>query len=151
LYEYGRNTLGGTPVRLAIAALFPAPSPSALGDASAPRLLHGVIPYPALPALDAPPNVGFWAGVALVRRGFAAFTNGGPAPTSFVVALAVDFTDSRDIDAMLARIGKISALPEVPIGRCGSQWDTLFTRTTSLSSPNTNTRAALLGGEIHSG
>jgi len=50
----------------------PAPISVALRRCFGAALCSWVISYPALPALDAPPNVGFWAGVALgapwVRR-----------------------------------------------------------------------------------
>jgi len=135
--------------------LVPAPiSAGAPADALAPRLLHGVASYPALPALDAPPNVGFWSGVALgAPWSPPAFTEWQPAPASFVVALAGRFTDSRDVDAMLARIGMISALSEVRYWSVTDrQWEKLFARATSLSGPDSNAqRGDFSAAEIHSG
>ena len=141
----------------ALLLLFLVPAPTSLGaqaDASTPRLLHGVESYPALPTLDAAPNVGFWSGEALGRAWDPpGFTEWQAAPTSFVVALAGHFTDSRDVDAMLSRIGMISALPEVRYWSVtDKQWNTLFTRATSLSSANKSAlRGDFSASEIHSG
>ena len=123
-------------------------------DALAPRLLHGVTSYPESPALDAAPNVGFWSREAFGRVWSPpTFTGWQAAPTNFVVAVAGHFTNSRDVDAMLARIGMTSALREVRYWSVTDrQWDTLFTRTTSLSSPDPDTpRGDFSVAEIRSG
>jgi hypothetical protein len=133
------------------------PAPISVGAPAgtlAPRLLHGAASYPEVPLLDAAPNVGFWSGSTLGRAWSPpAFTEWQAAPTTFVVALAGHFTDSRDVNAMLSRIGMISTLSEVRYWSVtDKQWDTLFTRATSLSSANKNAlRGDFSASEIRSG
>src|SRR5258706_6505796 len=127
---------------------------SVAADAVPPRVPCGVQSYPAMPALDAPPNAVLWTS-ATGRGGGRppACTGWQPASATIAVALAGHFSSNSDVGAMLARIGRISELREVRYWSVtDKRWDALFTQTTSLDGPNP---VALRGDfsttEIHSG
>jgi hypothetical protein len=123
-------------------------------DAAPPRLPCGIASYPAVPALDARPNIGLWTAKTL-GKGWAppACTGWLTAPTALVVAVAGHFTDGRDLDAMLARIGTISALREVRYWSVtDKRWNALFIRPTSIGSADSKTpRSDFSATEIQSG
>ena len=132
-------------------------APSSFGtaiDAAVPRLPCGVASYPALPALDAPPNAGLWTSATLGENWIPPACTGWEAgPATFVVALAGQFTNTSDAPAMLAHIGMISHLPEVRYWSVtDKQWNALFTRAASLGGPDPNTRRGdFSAAEIHRG
>jgi hypothetical protein len=131
------KSLAGLLFAVLLALLFGAPSSVAATDTAPPRLPCGVESYPAPPALDAPPNAALWTG-AMLDEGWRppACTGWRAAPTTLVVALAGHFSNRGDVDAMWARIGKISALREVRYWSVtDKQWDALFTQATSLDGP----------------
>ena len=150
-----RKDLAGLLFTLLVLLVVPVPaSLGAVADAALPRLPCGVASYPALPALDAPPNAGLWTGAALGGEWVPPACTGWQAgPTTFVVALAGHFTNAHDVGAMLAHIGMISALPEVRYWSVtDKKWDSLFTKATSLRGPDANTpRGDFSAAEFHSG
>jgi hypothetical protein len=142
---------------LLFAALLPlvpwAPASVAATDAS-PRLPCGGESYPAPPALDAPPNAALWTGTTL-DEGWRPPACAGwqPASATLVVALSGHFSNSGDVDAMLAHIGMISALPAVRYWSVtDKRWDALFTQAASLDGPNPGAlRGDFSFSEIHGG
>jgi hypothetical protein len=123
-------------------------------SAAVPRLPCGVPSYPALPALDAPPNAELWTGATLAKRWVPPACTGWQAePTTFVVALAGHFTNRSDVGAMLVHIGTISALPEVRYWSVtDKRWNALFTRANSLSGPDSDkSRGDFSAAEFYSG
>jgi hypothetical protein len=97
--------------------------------------------FPGLPALDAPPVAEIWTGATLRDRWIPpACTGWQAAHATLMVALTGHFTNSRDLGAMLAHIGMISALHEVRYWSVtDKQWNALFTRAIGLSGPDSST------------
>ncbi len=119
-----------------------------------PRPPCGGDSYPAVPALDAAPNVGLWSNEAQIGAWVPpACTGWQPAPTTLIVALAGHFTNKSDVDAMLTHFGNISALPNVRYWSVtDKQWDALFTKATGLGGPNPNMpRSDFSAAEFQSG
>jgi hypothetical protein len=148
------KSLAGLLFAVLLPLLLVAPASVAATDTAPPRLPCGVESYPAAPALNAPPNAMLWTGATL-DEGWRppACTGWQPAPTTLVVALAGHFSNGRDVDAMLARIGKISALREVRYWSVtDKRWDALFTQATGLDGPNPGAlRTDFSSAEIHNG
>jgi hypothetical protein len=117
--------------------LLVARAPVSLGAAPLPGLPCGSPSYPAIPALDAPPNVAFWTGANLSKEWVPNACSGWQTgATAFVVAVAGHFSSLNDVRAMLMHIGRISALPEVRYWSVtDKRWEALFGKAASLTGP----------------
>ena len=128
-------------------------SVSVAADAVTPSLSCAGASYPAFPALDTPPNVRFWTGASL-DEGWnpSACTERQATPTTSV-AVAGHFTGESNVDAMLTRIGAISALHDVRYWSVTEKrWNNLFIRSMSLSAPDPKaTRGDFSSAEFHKG
>lgn len=103
-----------------------------------PRVPCDAEPYPNYPPLDAEPVVALWSSDELGDHWSPPACTEWPANSANkVVGLAGHFRDSRDANAMLARIGAISSLRDIRYWSVtDKQWDTLFVRARALDGPN---------------
>src|SRR6266566_3203519 len=110
---------------------------AAISAAEKPRPPCGVEPYPSYPALDAPPDIVLWTQADLAGWSPPACIAWQNGSATLVVALAGRFRSASDADAMLARIGAISALRDVRYWSISDKkWNALFTRATALDGPD---------------
>src|SRR5205085_11706255 len=110
--------------------------------------------YPALPNLDAPPEVAVWTSDTLAEAWAPPACTGWKAgATNLVVAVAGHFSSGPNADAMLARLAKISLLADIRYWSVTDKtWDTLFLRATSLRGPDQNApREDFTSAELRAG
>jgi hypothetical protein len=118
---------------LAIVLVVSSAAMAAISAGEKPRPPCGVEPFPAYPTLDAPPVILLWTETELAGWSPPACTAWQRGSATLVVGLAGHFRDTRDADAMLARIGAISSLRDVRYWSItDKQWNTLFTRASAL-------------------
>ena len=110
---------------------------AAISAAEKPRPPCGSEPYPAYPALGAPPAIMLWKEAELTGWTLPPAPRGRVAPQRLSWDLPAIFAIAGDADAMLARIGAISSLRDVRYWSItDKQWNTLFTRARALEGPN---------------
>jgi hypothetical protein len=99
-----------------------------------PRLPCAEDVYPAVPALDAPPEARFWNGADFNGAWEPQPCSGWRAgPTNIVVALAGHFSNPGDAAAILTRIGRISTFTRIRYWSVtDKKWEALFTRANAL-------------------
>ena len=133
-----RSTIHGTTVLQSLAIVLVVGSAMAAISASEkPRPPCAVEPFPAYPALDAPPAVVLWTEAELAGWSPPACTVWPTGSATLVVGLAGRFGNAGDADAILARIGAISALREIRYWSItDKQWNPLFTRASALEGPD---------------
>jgi hypothetical protein len=110
-------------------------SASALPHAKPLNLPCGLDPNPNYPAPAAPPTVVVWTKSDLGELSdFPRCAMWQPSTSTDIVAVAGQFHDTRDADAMLAHIGAVSGLLDVRYWSVTDmQWNPLFTRVTALA------------------
>lgn len=125
----------------------------AVSASEKPRPPCSVDPYPAYPALDAPPAVLLWTETQLAGWSPPACTAWPSGSATLVVGLAGRFSNAGDADAILARIGAISSLREVRYWSItDKQWNALFTRASALEGPDPKRpRADFSASEMRTG
>src|ERR1700704_578137 len=150
-----RCTIGWTAVLQSLAIVFVLGSAAvaAISASEKPRSPCGVEPYPAYPALDAPPVVVLWTEAELAGWSPPSCTAWPTGSATLAVGLAGHFSNTGDANAMLARIGAISALREVRYWSItDKQWNALFTRTSALAGPDPKKlRADFSASEMRTG
>ncbi len=110
--------------------------PAQAGD-DGPRLPCGVAPLPAYAEPGQPPAVQAWRGA--VARGWVppACTGWSASQADILVAVAGSFRHDGEIDALLARIGAISAKSSVRYwSTTEKRWLPLVTEAFALSGPD---------------
>ena len=122
---------------LAIVLLVSSTAMAALLAGEKPRPPCGAEPFPAYPALDAPPVIVLWTQAELAGWSPPACTAWQGGSATLAVGLAGRFRDANYADAMLARIGAISSLRDVRYWSItDKQWNALFTRASALAGPD---------------
>jgi len=119
-----------------------------------PRPPCGVEPFPAYPALGAPPEITLWtAGGAGGDWTPPSCTAWHRNSATLVVGLAARFHNAPGVDTMLARIGAISSLPGVRYWSVtDKQWNAMFTRASALEGPSPGSlRGDFSAAELRSG
>ena len=106
-----------------------------------PRVPCGVSPVPAYAALASPPNVRVWSGKD--ARGWTppACVGGAAADADIMVAVAGSFRHEGEIDALLARVGAMSAKKGVRYwSTTDKRWLPLVTEVYACSGPDPEAR-----------
>jgi hypothetical protein len=116
---------------------------NALAAGEGPRLPCGAAPYPPYAEPGAPPNVRAWSGKAAQSWAPPPCIGWAPQEADMLVALAGSFRLEGDLDAVLARIGAISAKKGVRYwSTTEKEWKPLVTDAFALGSPDPASRRA---------
>ena len=116
---------------------------AARGADDGPRLPCGIAPSPAFAEPGAPPNVRAWSGKAAKGWVPPACIGWAPLEADMLVAVAGSFRHDGEIDALLARIGAISAKKGVRYwSTTDKAWGALVTDAYALSGPDPELRRA---------
>lgn len=108
-----------------------------------PRLPCGTAPYPAFAEPGAPPNVRAWSGKAAQGWIPPACIGWAPKEADMLVAVAGSFRLDGEIDAVLARLGAISAKKAVRYwSTTEKEWKPLVTDAYALGSSDPASRRA---------
>ena len=121
---------------LAIVLFVGSAAMAALSAVEKPHPPCGSEPFPAYPALGAPPAIMLWTQPELAGWSPPACTAWQGGSATLVVALAGHFREAGDADAMLVRLGAISSLRDVRYWSItDKRWNGMFTRATALDGP----------------
>jgi len=121
---------------LALVFMLLAMDPAHGGD-DAPRLPCGVAPLPPYAEPDQPPTVQAWRGKAAGHWVPPGCTGWSASNADILVAVAGSFRHDGDIDALLTRIGAISAKSQVRYwSTTEKRWQPLVTEAFALSGPD---------------
>ena len=122
---------------LAVVLVVSSATIAAVSGNDKPRSPCGVEPFPAYPALGAPPAIVLWTQAELAGWSPPACTAWQSGSATLVAGLAGHFRNAGDTDAMLARIGAISSLRDVRYWSItDKQWNPLFVRASALDGPD---------------
>jgi len=109
----------------------------ARGGDEVPRLPCGAEPFPTFGAVGAPPNVRAWSGAAARDWQPPACVGWSTRGFDMMVGLAGSFRHDGEIDALLARIGAISAKKGVRYwSTTEKSWKPLVTDAFALAGPD---------------
>ncbi len=142
-----RSVLGGL-------AIFLARNPAAADVPQLPQPPCGSPAIPDYPRTGDPPNVKLWTGSELGPGWAPPACTAWPADAAtIVVGLAGRFNHAGGADALLARIGAISALAQVRYWSVtDAKWNNMFVRATALEGPDPKKpRADFSAAELRNG
>jgi hypothetical protein len=116
--------------------------PSLASAADGPMPPCGTPPWPAYPAIGAPPAIASWKAGDLDPRWTPAACLGWQDPRfKLMIALAGRLPGPRSADEVLARFGAVSALAGIRYWSVSDgRWQTLIAASTPLDAPNIDRR-----------
>jgi hypothetical protein len=122
---------------LAVVFLVSSTAIAAISAGEKPRPPCGFEPFPAYPALGAPPVIMLWTQAELEGWSPPACIAWQGGSATLAVGLAGRFSGAGDSDAILARLGAISSLRDVRYWSItDKQWNAMFLRAIALDGPN---------------